>query len=143
VALLAVASTASAASTISIPSTLNLTSRVLVNVPVSYDCPLFAGSFFPTFGSVGVQQAAGQGIAQGSASLQLTCDGVAHTQVVSLTAASTGGPFPSSGAVPFHGGQAIAEASLSDCGPNPINPFSYVCDNASTGWQAVRLTGGS
>jgi hypothetical protein len=141
VALLAVASPASAASTISVPSTLNLTSKVLVNVPVTYDCPLFSGSFFPTsFGSVGVEQAAGHGIAQGSAYLQFTCDGLAHTQVVSVTAGTSGG---SSAGVPFRGGQAIAEASLTDCGPNPINPFSYVCDNASTGWQAVRLTGGS
>jgi hypothetical protein len=139
VALLAVASTASAASTISIPSTLNLTSKVLVNVPVTYNCPQFPPSFFPPFssGSVSVQQAVGQAIAQGSTSLALTCDGTTHTAVAGVTA-GTSGPFPTTGALPFHGGPAIAQASLSDC-----LPFSFLCDNAATGWQAVKLSGAS
>jgi hypothetical protein len=128
------------------PSTLNLTSKVLVTVPVTYSCPQFPPSFFfgPTsYASVGVEQAAGREIAQGNGSAQLTCDGVTHTQVVSVTAGTSGGPPPSSAALPFHGGQAIAEASLSDCGPDPINPFRVVCDNASTGWQVVKLSGAS
>jgi hypothetical protein len=121
------------------PSTLNLTSKVLVNVPVTYNCPLFPPSFFPPFssGSVSVQQAAGREIAQGFGFVQPTCDGVAHTQVVSVTAGSSGGPA-SSAAVPFHGGRAVAQASLSECGPSP---FGFVCDNASTGWQAIKLSG--
>jgi hypothetical protein len=70
VALLAVASPASAASTISIPSTLNLTSKVLVNVPVTYQCPLFTGLLFPdSFGNVSVQQASSQAFT--------ACDGLA------------------------------------------------------------------
>ena len=137
-AVAAIAPAASAA-TLSMPSTLTLTAKVAVNVPLTYSCAAISG-FFPSFtsGQVSIDQAAGKDLAEGSAQWNPTCDGSLHTTTVAISAGGSG-PFGLGAGVPFKNGQAAASASLGDCGPNPINPFGQACDSAATGWQTVKL----
>jgi hypothetical protein len=103
--------------------------RVAVTVPVQYTCaPLDSFSFGNVI--VVVTQASGEKIATGSAQTgnlePSTCDNAPHTVSLTVFASST----------PFHGGQAVVQASLSACGT--IDSV-FGCESASTGAQVVNI----
>ena len=127
------------AATISIPSRLETTAKVVVNVPVTYECAAMPPNPFGFSGyeqlNISIEQAAGKAVVSGGASATATCDGTEQSTVVGITPGSSvpGGPVSQ----PFKNGSAAVDASVNDCSFNPFGPPT--CDNATTGWQSVRL----
>jgi hypothetical protein len=94
--------------TVALGSSATLEARVLVHVPITVTCDL-GGDFF-AMSFVSIQQASGTQIASGTGSLStVTCDAAPHTYAVSVMANPSGPPF--------HGGQAVAFASVNIFGP--------------------------
>ena len=111
--------------TVAIGSSATLQSRVLLTVPVTVTCDP-VGDFFP-MSFVSVEQASGTKIASGSGFLPtITCDSAPHTYGVSVLANSSGPPF--------HGGQAVASASVSIFGP-------FGSEGGSAGPQTIAVRG--
>jgi hypothetical protein len=137
-ALLVVVPAASAASGVSIGS-LQLVSKLYVDVPVTYSCTAFApGPYNYSSLSVSLEQANNKAIASGSGFIAPLCDGATHTDVLSVYPSISS--YTSTG-VPFKTGAAVASASLYDCNTDPTT-FMQTCDNASTGPTTVKLSGG-
>jgi hypothetical protein len=106
-----------------------LLARVAVTVPIQYSCaPLDSFSFGNVI--VVVTEASGQKIATGSTMTggldPSTCDNATHSVSLTVFAGST----------PFHGGQAVVQASVSACG---TIDSSFGCESASTGPQVVTI----
>lgn len=111
--------------TVAIGSTATLESRVLLTVPITVTCDP-VGDFF-TMSFISVEQASGSRIASGSGFIStLTCDSASHTYAVNVLA-DTSGP-------PFHGGQAVASASVNIFG-------SLGSEGGSAGPQTVHVRG--
>jgi hypothetical protein len=111
--------------TVAIGSTATLQSRVLLTVPITVTCDP-VGDFF-TMSFISVEQASGSRIASGSGFIStLTCDSAPHTYPVNVLA-DTSGP-------PFHGGQAVASASVNIFG-------SLGSEGGSAGPQTVQVRG--
>jgi hypothetical protein len=111
--------------TVVIGATATLQARTLVTVPITVTCDP-VGTFF-AMSFVSIEQASGTAIASGSGSIStLTCDSTAHTYQVSVRA-NTSGP-------PFHGGPAVAFASVNVFG-------SLGGEGGSAGPQTISLRG--
>lgn len=111
--------------TVGLGSGATLQSRVLLTVPVTVSCDPVGDFFSMSF--VSVEQASGTQIASGSGFLPtLTCDGAPHSYAASVVANAAGPPF--------HGGQAVASASVSIFG-------SLGSEGGSAGPQAILVRG--
>lgn len=111
--------------TVTIGSTATLQSRVLLTVPITVTCDPVGDFFSMSF--VSVEQASGTRIASGSGFIStLTCDSAPHTYQVSVLAGASGPPF--------HGGSAIASASVSIFG-------SLGSEGGNAGPQAISVHG--
>jgi hypothetical protein len=122
---------AAAAVGITLGSRATLTARVLVTVPVTVTCGPFDQFFGAMSNSVTVEQAAGNGIATGTGSIaDLVCDGTPHTSQAGVLAAPT--------SKPFHGGSAVASASLV---VNGIIGGQFVFDFGQAGPQVIAIRG--
>lgn len=108
----------------------DLTSRILVSVPIRVSCDAFDPSLthFSSLVSVSVRQAAGSSIAYGtgfvegsllSGSLPFACDGAEHLVTVAVIAATD--------SAPFHGGPAVISANISAAAGMPCFPGSTTC----------------
>ena len=102
-----------------------LQSRVLLGVPITVTCdPL--GDFF-VMSYVSIEQASGTRIAAGSGYVPtVVCDSAPHAYQVSVLADASGPPF--------HGGQAVAFASVNIFG-------SLGSEGGSAGPQAISIRG--
>jgi hypothetical protein len=116
----------------------SLSARVAVTEPVSVSCTPFDPSLtlFSESVNVSIEQAAGQGIAQGSGSvfgflpvLPFPCDGTAHTVSVGILA-DPAGPA-------FHGGPAALSAGANVQAGTPCFPGSTSCFFNLTGESAT------
>lgn len=139
---------------VSIGGPIRLVNGVYLTVPVRYACPVLteplSGLFTDAFnvsvtqkvsgkalafgsGSIGYQAGAGGGLSFGT---PVTCDGNAHTLTVNVTP-----QFPDSG--PFHGGRAVAGASLDLQVYDPTTgcPFCGLIDDnfAGSGNQPINI----
>jgi len=111
--------------TVVIGATATLQARTLVTVPITVTCDP-VGTFF-SMSFVSIEQASGTAIASGSGFIStLTCDSTAHTYQVSVLG-NTSGP-------PFHGGPAVARASVNIFG-------SLGGEGGSAGPQTISLRG--
>jgi autotransporter translocation and assembly factor TamB len=148
ISTVAVGATASAASAMTVSyGSPQLVGRVSINVPLKVTCSPFdpALTLIGTGAGVSVEQAAGQGIAVGSGStfnmagpnLAYTCDGTEQTVNVSVLANPSGPPF--------HGGQAVFNASANanagqPCFPGSTNCFTnIITQSATTGPTQLHL----
>lgn len=113
--------------TVAIGSSATLQSRVLLTLPVTVSCDPVGDFFAMSF--VSVEQAAGRQIARGTGfNFPLpVCDSTPHTYPVSVLADASGPPF--------HGGQAVAFASVNIFG-------SLGSEGGSAGLQAISVRGG-
>lgn len=138
--LLVMVPAASAASSVSIGSSLQLVSKLYVNVSVTYSCTAFRPGPY-NFSSVGVslEQTNNKAIASGLSFSSPLCDGAIHTDVVAVYPSISS--YTSTG-IPFKTGAAVASASVSDCTLDPTT-YTQTCDNASTGPVTVKISSGS
>jgi hypothetical protein len=112
--------------TVAIGSSATLQSRVLLTLPITVSCDP-VGDFF-TMSFVSVEQAAGTQIARGTGFNfpQPICDSTSRTYPVSVLADPSGPPF--------HGGQAVAFASVNIFG-------SLGSEGGSAGPQTISVRG--
>jgi hypothetical protein len=139
--LLVVVPAASAASSVSIGSSLQLVSKLYVNVPVTYSCTAFAPGPY-TFSSLGVslEQTNDKALASGSGFISPLCDGATHTATAAVYPSISS--YTSTG-IPFKSGAAVASASVSDCTADPTTWWIQTCDNASMGPVTVKISSGN
>jgi hypothetical protein len=147
-AVLPATASASGGMTVATATTIPLTNRVLVSVPVSVVCTDIAGltPFFDQI-KVDVSQANGRSVSHGSGGITassgftttftplFTCDGTTVNSFVVPVVADTGG-------TPFHGGPAVVTVSTLreegvSCG---VSCFTNIQDlTGSTGTVPVKL----
>lgn len=121
--------------------TPDLSSRILVNVPVTVTCSPFDPSlvFFSANVNVRVEQAAGQKIAFGQGGvggflpvLPFACDGTPYTVTVPVLANTAGAPF--------HGGAAVFSVTGSANAGTPCSPGSTNCFTSPFASQFADVT---